>query len=190
MRRYFSQSRVSRYAAALFRRLIAPTILGGLAAVILVAMATCEIQVFLQFVASGRQLSDYDAMPRLILGLLAVATVLAVIWRCETHWTKAGKLDYASFRRTGWTNSRTVIVIFSLLTAVGMLSGTNLTEQCEQQLRFTLVLACGYALWCAVAYSVLWSLFSSFDPGEFQAALVPRVPISPRLLARRELMPA
>ena len=53
-----------------------------------------------------------------------------------------------------------------------------------------IAIACGYAMWCAVALSLLWSLASTIDGGGgIQGAFVPNVPPSPRLRQRRALLP-
>lgn len=170
-----------------------PKLAGAAVAItgVLVCMAMALMHLSVTAFANG-QFDGVSLIAQVAGGVAMMFVAGWVILKCEQEWTKPAKLDWASFRRHGWSWSRTVIVALSVLLTAVPLSKLNLVGMGSAELSVVLVVAAGYAMWCATGLAVLWALArSTGGPGwPLQGSPVPLVPYRPRLAERRALVPA
>ena len=141
---------------------------------------------------AGGQLSGWPLAVQVACCAALMAFAGWIVLRSEQDWTKPAGLDYASFRKHGWSTSRTVIVALSLMLTATLASKVDVVAMSMFELQLAVLIAVGYASWCATGLALLWSLVCSHGGGGWplQGAPVPLAPIRPRLSARRALVPA
>lgn len=179
------------------RRFLAPPVAFMLCAFVLLCMAMAQTQFLLRASESGQSLFTGEPLVALCRALASVGFAAWIVFQCEHRWVRAGKLDWWSFRRDGWSRERTLIVLCSCMVGLLSLHRSGFFEAAMLvgpaiEIQSRVVIACGYAMWCVVALSVLWSAVNSIDGGGdgFQGALVPRSSPSPRLRLQHALIPA
>lgn len=176
------------------RGLVAPPVAVAVCAGVLVCMAMAQVQLLMNAAASGQWALVDDPLVVVARAFASLAITAWIVQRCETSWLRPAKLDWRSFRREGWTSHRTAVVAISCTLAWIHLRESGFFEAVVLyapmvELQTRVVIACGFAMWCAVAVSLLWSLASSIDGGGggLQGAFVPLVPASPRKRQARAL---
>ncbi len=170
-----------------WRKLVgrAPLLVPGATAVLCMALAL--MHALAHSAASGSDLQSWQ--PKSILAgiLLAVGVALWVIWKCESGWLRESGLDLRGYRKFGWTQSRSVILLLSMVMTALAFRHARIQHATALDLQLLIAIGGGYAMWCVTALSLLWSLVPKRGGGGLQGAPVPVAPLLPNLRRRLSL---